>query len=195
MLCFIKKTCHLRLILLLFWWWGNHYVYILIRDTVVFICKNWDFKVTILFAARTTSSAQQDPSSTSSQDHQETGFHRFRNCTVNKDADSRTKHTDNATKTTSTVTAFPLKSGCFYPHIPRSLSQLDKMNTSLWPTPSYHLFSFLISHFCFAFSLKILQSATGSMLHRWVVTEFVDAVYDRPCHFNTWHDMRLCSDR
>lgn len=85
-----------------------------------------------LFAAHATSSAQQNPTSAPSQGDQKTGLQRFRNCTVNKDADSRSKqHTVNKTKTTSTVTAPVWKPGCLYPHVPRSLSQLDKMNTSL----------------------------------------------------------------
>lgn len=49
------------------------------------------FVLFCLFAAHSTSSSKQDPSSTSSQGHQEAGLHRFRNCTVNKDSDSRTK--------------------------------------------------------------------------------------------------------
>lgn len=45
-----------------------------------------------LFVAVTTSSTQQDPASASSQDQQETGLHRFRNCTVKqRRRDSRTK--------------------------------------------------------------------------------------------------------
>lgn len=142
-------------------------------------------------AASSTSSAQQDPSSTSSQDHQETGLHRFRNCTVNKDADGRTKqHPDNTTKTTSAVTAptpppppsppLPKKktqkktSGCFYPHIPRFLSRLDKMNTSPQPAPSYQLFFFFffLPFLFFAFSLTMMQSATrehvAQMSSHWI---------------------------
>ena len=135
-------------------------------------------------AACSTSSAQQDPSSTSSQDHQETGLHRFRNCTVNKDADGRTKqHPDNTTKTTSAVTAPPTttsqkkkktqkkQAAVFYPHIPRFLSRLDKMNTSPQPAPSYQLFFFLPFLF-FAFSLTMMQSATrehvAQMSSHWI---------------------------
>lgn len=49
-----------------------------------------------------------------------------------------------------------------------SLSQLDKMNTSPQPAPSYHLFfSFLFFMLCFfACCLTMMQSAAGSMLHR-----------------------------
>lgn len=126
----------------------------LVESQVVLIWQNGNFFSRLLFcllAAHSTSSAQQNPSSTSSQDHQETGLHRFRNCTVNKDADSRTKqHTDNTTKTTSPPPT---------PHIPCSLSQLDKMNTSLQPAPSYHHFFYFFSPLsCFDFSIFFVWS-------------------------------------
>ena len=59
----------------------------------------------------------------------------------------------------------------FYPHIPRFLSRLDKMNTSPQPAPSYQLFFFLPFLF-FAFSLTMMQSATrehvAQMSSHWI---------------------------
>ena len=100
----------------------------------------------------------------------------------------RTKqHPDNTTKTRSAVTAPPpttttskkknkkkkhthKKNGCFYPHIPRFLSRLDKMNTSPQPAPSYQLLYFF--SLFFAFSLTMMQSATkehvAQMSSHWI---------------------------
>lgn len=74
-----------------------------------------------------------------------------------------------------------LSSVCFYPHIPRSPSQLDKMNTSPPPHPFCHLPSVFGPP-----AWRQMQSAAGSVLHRWVVTEHVAT---------TTLDMRLCSVR
>lgn len=142
----------------------------LVESQVVLIWQNGNFFSRLLFcllAAHSTSSAQQNPSSTSSQDHQETGLHRFRNCTVNKDADSRTKqHTDNTTKTTSPP-----------PHPTHSLLPVPAWQDEYLTAARPFLSSFfLVLTFRF-FCLKLMQSATGSMLHRWVVTEFIHAVH------------------
>lgn len=77
-------------------------------------------------AAHATSAAQQNASPSSSQDHQETGVRRFRNCTVSGDTGSGTKQT-----ATTPPRYFPTT--CYqtcYQYIPHACSQGDEMVTS-----------------------------------------------------------------
>lgn len=66
------------------------------------------------------------------------------------------------------------KKGCFLPQIPVPAWQ-DEYLTAARPLLLSLTLSFIPSAFC------LMPSPAGSVFHRWIVIEVVDAVYD--CHF------------
>ncbi|KAJ0016213.1 hypothetical protein NQD34_014503 [Periophthalmus magnuspinnatus] len=96
--------------------------------------------LSLCFAAYASSSAQQDPSSTSSQNHQKTDLHRLRHRPVNKEGEE-TKPGDALTGRQNHpghILAPPVF--IFVPF----LVGLDKMNTSLLSSPCVLFYFFFV---------------------------------------------------